>query len=162
MLKLRHGRRFGSRAGAAWRILFVLGIAPWMRSHRQGSNGRPISFRDANKKSTHNRKQLEETAPSMEQLLQENQMLELENELLRKRSEELTRMLQDSMLGSMSKQTNNTSNRRLVSGLRSSVPNIRRQSGISFMARNSERRLSSASSSDRNTTPKWVSKYISC
>lgn len=34
LLKLRHGKSFGSSAGAAWRILFTLALMPWLRRHR--------------------------------------------------------------------------------------------------------------------------------
>lgn len=34
LLKLRYKDRFGTRAGAAWRILYTLALMPWMRKYR--------------------------------------------------------------------------------------------------------------------------------
>jgi hypothetical protein len=34
LLKLRHGAKFGTRAGGAWRILFTLALMPWLRKYR--------------------------------------------------------------------------------------------------------------------------------
>jgi hypothetical protein len=37
LLKLRCGDRFGSRAGGAWQLLFVLCLMPWLRKYRSSS-----------------------------------------------------------------------------------------------------------------------------
>lgn len=34
LLKLRHGSKFGTSAGAAWRILFTLALMPWLKKNR--------------------------------------------------------------------------------------------------------------------------------
>ena len=34
LLKLYNGKDFGTRAGAYWRMLFVLAFMPWMRNYR--------------------------------------------------------------------------------------------------------------------------------
>jgi len=34
MLKVRHGQKFGTQPGAAWRILFTLALLPWLRKYR--------------------------------------------------------------------------------------------------------------------------------
>lgn len=34
ILKLRHGGDFGSRAGGAWRLIFVMAMMPWLRRFR--------------------------------------------------------------------------------------------------------------------------------
>jgi hypothetical protein len=34
LLKLRHGNKFGTQAGGAWRILFTLALMPWLRKYR--------------------------------------------------------------------------------------------------------------------------------
>eukprot|EP00978_Attheya_sp_CCMP212_P014702 scaffold37585_cov61-Attheya_sp.AAC.5 len=36
LMRLKYGKRFSSDAGAAWRILLVLTLMPWMLKHRQG------------------------------------------------------------------------------------------------------------------------------
>ena len=38
LLKLRYGSGFGTRAGSAWRLLYVLTLMPWLRKYRV-SNG---------------------------------------------------------------------------------------------------------------------------
>jgi hypothetical protein len=38
LLKLRYGSAFGTRAGAAWRILFTLALMPWLRNYRPSSS----------------------------------------------------------------------------------------------------------------------------
>ena len=38
LLKLRYGSEFGTRAGSAWRLLYVLTLMPWLRKYRV-SNG---------------------------------------------------------------------------------------------------------------------------
>lgn len=37
LLKLRLGRKFGTRSGGAWRILFVLAVMPWLKRYRKAS-----------------------------------------------------------------------------------------------------------------------------
>jgi hypothetical protein len=37
LMRLKYGRTFSSDAGAAWRILFVLTLMPWLLKHRQGN-----------------------------------------------------------------------------------------------------------------------------
>jgi hypothetical protein len=34
LLKLRHGSKFGTKAGGAWRIVFTLALMPWLRKYR--------------------------------------------------------------------------------------------------------------------------------
>jgi hypothetical protein len=47
LLKLRCGDRFGSRAGGAWRLLYVLCLMPWLRKYRSSptSSGDPVDLR---------------------------------------------------------------------------------------------------------------------
>ena len=42
LLKLHNGNEFGSRAGAYWRMLFVLALMPWMRTYRVGNRPKAI------------------------------------------------------------------------------------------------------------------------
>lgn len=39
MMKLKHGKAFGSLAGTSWRILFVHTLMPWLRKYRIRSGG---------------------------------------------------------------------------------------------------------------------------
>jgi hypothetical protein len=41
-MKLNNGKCFGSRAGAQWRILFVLAFLPWMRNYRVRGGTEPL------------------------------------------------------------------------------------------------------------------------
>lgn len=54
LLKLRHGPAFGSRGGAAFRILFTVALMPWLRSHRnaqENESSDPAAFFQTNNRS---------------------------------------------------------------------------------------------------------------
>lgn len=72
LLKLRHGPKFGNQAGAAWRILFVLALMPWMRKYRQY----PDVETDEEKKGRRD-------SAGYKELVFRNQALELEVEALK-------------------------------------------------------------------------------
>lgn len=47
LLKLRYGDAFGTAAGAAWRILFTLGLMPWLRKYRIQPSVKQSSLKDS-------------------------------------------------------------------------------------------------------------------
>lgn len=38
MMKLKHGAKFGKKAGSIWRLLFVFALMPWLRKYRIAGN----------------------------------------------------------------------------------------------------------------------------
>lgn len=43
MMKLRHGKNFGSYPGTCWRLLFTFALMPWMRKYRLSSGSTEVS-----------------------------------------------------------------------------------------------------------------------
>jgi len=81
LMKLRHGKDFGSRAGSYWRLLFVLTLMPWMRSYRARGTGNV----DEDKDNAENALKSEGVgAKKMGDLQNENRRLQDENERMRK------------------------------------------------------------------------------
>jgi hypothetical protein len=79
LLKLRYGSAFGTRAGAAWRILFTLALMPWLRNYRVHPHHR-ISTPGS---SRHAGAARQVARSSYEDLFVRNQKLELENQRLK-------------------------------------------------------------------------------
>ena len=112
LLKLRCGPRFATRAGSAWRLLFVMSLFPWLRRYRVTSSVEEdideiiaeIELELAEEKDQARCESLQNdlaSAMEMKRDLQRKQQaameprksLEEENETLRRRVEELERRL---------------------------------------------------------------------
>lgn len=111
MLKLRHGSKFGARAGAAWRILFALSLAPWMQKYRQREAGQKQVFFSSSQK--------------MEMLQEKTMTLESENRTLQQKNKELAALLKDALAAASKTQGSRRNLRRsLRKSLRSNRSNF--------------------------------------
>lgn len=101
LMKLRYAKDFGSRAGSAWRLIFIYALLPWMHQYRILGDCRIIDDDLNEGKSTG---YMQNSSPMTEEgqlpvlgeaSATDARALEIENEKLKKMVKKLNRRLQD-------------------------------------------------------------------
>lgn len=108
LMKLRYARHFGSRAGSAWRLIFIYALLPWMHQYRilgDDTNSDDNLKNEKNPGGSQNSVLMTGEVPLpvlAEASLTDARALEIENEKLKKMVKKLNRRLQDLQGGTSS------------------------------------------------------------
>jgi hypothetical protein len=91
LMKLRYSKYFGSRAGSAWRLMFIYALLPWMHQYRISERQSTIDATDGEEEDNDDVSVIPQRLPSLgsSSLNINASLLEAENKMLKEKINQL-------------------------------------------------------------------------